>query len=164
MLISIDGFKGKQADELREAVEFFALQLMDPRMVRNLTIDIEKSRKLDVMGECVNEDDTKSPRWFTITLRGDKDDDDPVKTLAHEMVHVKQYAKNELSKQLRVSKGKGFRLATKWHGEFWLPKSKEDAYWDAPWEVQAYGMEVGLYHKWCSRHDPKSKYYVGVDA
>lgn len=157
MQISISGFNKKIAQELREAAEFFALQLMDPRMVRNITLDIEKCRRLDVMGECVDEDGTRNPRWFTINLRVDKDDEDPIKTLAHEMVHVKQYAKNELSKSIRVSKGSGFKLATIWKGEPWLPKRKEDHYWDAPWEIEAYGREVGLYHKWVQHYNAKKK-------
>lgn len=155
MIITVEGFSKKQALEIEEAAEFFAHQLMDPRMVRNLTIDIERNRKLDVMGEVTNEDDTTTSRWFTITLRGAKDDEDVIKTLAHEMVHVKQYAKNELSKQMRVTRGLGFRLATKWQGEFWKPKSKEDPYWDAPWEIEAYGREVGLYHKWVQHWNSK---------
>ena len=148
MYISFRGFSKNQRKKLKDAAKFFAEQLMDPRMVRNLQLDIEHNRRLDVEGECVNEDDTRNRRWFTITLRGKRDDDDMIKTLAHEMVHVKQYAKNEMSKQLRVTKGKGFELATKWKGEPWRPKSKEDGYWDSPWEIEAYGREVGLYHKW----------------
>ncbi len=157
MRISVEGFTKKQTEELYEATEIFANALMDPRMVKNLIIDIERNRKLDVMGEVANEDDTKNPRWFTITLRGAQDDDDLVKTLAHEMVHVKQYAKNELSKQMRVTRGLGFRLATKWQGEFWKPKSKEDPYWDSPWEIEAYGREVGLYHKWVNHWNKKQE-------
>lgn len=148
MELNVKGFSKKKTQELREAAEFFANLLMDPRMVRNIQLDIERNSKLDVEGECCDEDGNRNPRWFTITLRDKKDDDDLVKTLAHEMVHVKQYAKNELAKQLRVSRGNGFRLATKWKGEPWMPKSKEDEYWDSPWEIEAYGREVGLYHKW----------------
>lgn len=151
MLITCVGFNKKVKAELCEAAEFFAGQLMDPRMVRKLTIDIERKPKLDVMGECVNEDDTRSPRWFTIMLRGLKDDDDPVQTLAHEMVHVKQYAKNEMIKHLRMNRMKTFSIATTWQGKDWSPSQKEDAYWDSPWEIEAFGREVGLYHKWVER-------------
>lgn len=147
MNLSIEGFTAKQANELEEAARFFAGLLLHPRTVRNLQIDLERNRKLDVMGECVSEDDTKNPRWFTITLRGGRKDDDMIQTLAHELVHVKQYAKNELSKQMRLTRG-GIGIGSKWHGEWWNPKSKEDAYWDAPWEIEAYGREVGLYAKW----------------
>lgn len=153
MELMVKGFGKKKTAEITEAVEFIAAQLMDPRMVRNLTIDVERDRNLDVMGECVNEDDTRNPRWFTITLRDAADDEDIIKTICHEMVHVKQYAKNELAKSLRVTKGRGFKLATRWQGSYWLPKGKEDEYWDAPWEIEAYGREVGLYHKWVEKYN-----------
>lgn len=154
MFLNFTGFNKRERHELTEAVEFFAAQLMDPRMVRNLTLDIERNRKLDVQGECVSEEDCKNPRWFTITLRGGKDDEDMVKTLAHEMVHVKQYAKNELSKVMTAARGgRGIRIASKWQGQIWDPKKKEDPYWDCPWEIEAYGREVGLYQRWFAMKD-----------
>jgi hypothetical protein len=149
MKITFDkGFSNKQRDVLERATRFFASALMDPRMVRTITLDLERTRTSDVMGECVSEDDTRNPRWFTISLRGKKTDEDIVKTLAHEMVHVKQYAKNELSNHMRVTKGK-VSCGHKWQGDWWTPGKKEDAYFDSPWEIEAYGREVGLYHKWC---------------
>lgn len=150
MQINVTGIKSKAViQKISEAAEFFALQLMDPRMVRRITLDIELKDRMDVNGECINEDDTKNPRWFTIHLKKDPKGDDIIQVLAHEMVHVKQYAKNELSKQYRLARG-GLRIASKWHGEWWDPKKKEDEYWDSPWEIEAYGREVGLMHKWCA--------------
>jgi hypothetical protein len=131
---------------LDEAARFFAAQLMHARTVKKLEIDIEIVNKLDVTGECISEDDTKNPRYFTIRLRKQRLDE-MIRTLAHEMVHVKQYAKNELSKQMRLARG-GLRIGSKWQGEWWDPKGKQDGYWDAPWELEAYGREVGLHHKW----------------
>lgn len=149
MIISIDGTGPRNADKLEEAARFFAAQLMHARMVQNLEIDLEVVRSLDVTGECISEDEHKNPRYFTIRLK-QQPIEEMIRTLGHEMVHVKQYAKNELSKQLRLARG-GIRIGSKWHGEFWDPKSKEDGYWDAPWEIEAYGREVGLYHKWFHR-------------
>lgn len=165
MEINVTGTRGKLANQLKEAAEFYADLLMDPRMVRNLTLDIEVESELDgVYGECVSEDDCKNPRYFTIRLQR-KSEEDIFKTLAHEMVHVKQYAKNELGKEFAMSKGgKGLRIATRWNGEFWNPKRKEHAYFDSPWEQQAYGMEVGLFYKWSTRNDPKMKWCVGEGA
>lgn len=151
MIVSIDGAGKKRTEELYEAVQFFADILMDPRVVRNLEIDIEVESGLDVQGEVISEDDCKNPRYFTIRLKRNQQED-IIKTLAHEMVHVKQYAKNELGKEFALARGgKGLKIATRWHGEFWNPKRKEDAYFDAPWEIEAYGKEVGLYHRWIAR-------------
>ena len=149
MIISIDGTGPRNADKLEEAARFFAAQLMHARTVQKLEIDLEVVRTLDVTGECISEDEHKNPRYFTIRLK-QQPNEEMIRTLGHEMGHVKQYAKNELSKQLRLARG-GIRIGSKWHGEFWDPKSKEDGYWDAPWEVEAYGREVGLYHKWFHR-------------
>lgn len=151
MIVNTKGFGRKKSAEIRAAAKFYADILMDPRVVRNLVLDIQRDDTLDAMGYCANDDDrTRSPRWFTIELRGTKKDDDPVKTLAHEMVHVKQYAKNELGadRSLVLSRGGKAKEATKWLGKWWTASKKQDPYYDAPWEVEAYGMEVGLFHKW----------------
>ena len=149
MNITITGMIGKRNEKalLKEAAEFFAIQLMDPRMVRNLTLDIEVYNNLDVEGECVDEDGFRNPRWFTIGLKS-QDIKTMIKTLAHEMVHVKQHAKNELQTGHAVAARGGLKIYSKWMGEIWKPKGKEDHYFDAPWEIEAYGREVGLYAKW----------------
>ena len=149
MEITVTGMIGKrkQKQKLIEAAEFFAAQLMDPRMVRNLTLDIEVYNNLDVEGECVDEDGTKNPRYFTISLKN-QDIDEMIKVLGHEMVHVKQHAKNELQTGHAVAARGGLKIYSKWMGEIWKPKGKEDHYFDSPWEIEAYGREVGLNHKW----------------
>lgn len=153
MQIVVTGMVGKRKEKamLIEAAEFFAAQLMDPRMVRNLTLDIEVRSKLDIEGECVDEDGTKNPRWFTIGLKK-QDINEMIKVLGHEMVHVKQHAKNELATGHAVAARGGLKIYSKWMGEIWKPKGKEDAYFDAPWEIEAYGREVGLYHKWVAKN------------
>lgn len=149
MIITVDKTGPRNSDKLEQAARFFAAQLMDPRMVRKIRLDIEIERNLDVEGQCVSEDDHKSPRWFTIQLRRQKIGE-MIKTLAHEMVHVKQYAKNELGKEMALARGgkKGVRIVTRWQGDLWYPKAKEHDYYDAPWEIEAYGREVGLWAKW----------------
>lgn len=148
MKISIFDTGPRNADKLEAAARFFASQLLHTRTVNKIELDIEIVNALDVEGECISEDDHKNPRYFTIRLRK-QPVDEMIRTLAHEMVHVKQYAKNELGKELSLARGgKGLRIVTRWLGEFWAPSKKEDGYWDAPWEVEAYGREVGLYHKW----------------
>ena len=142
------GSKRKQKDQLIEAAQFFAEQLMDPRMVRNLSIDLEVRNNMRVDGECVDEDGIRNPRWFTIGLKYQEDVEEMIKILGHEMVHVKQHAKNELQNGHVVAARGGLQIYSRWMGKIWKPKGKEDAYFDAPWEIEAYGREVGLYHKW----------------
>ena len=151
MKISIFDTGPRNADKLEAAARFFASQLLHTRTVNKIELDIEIVNTLDVEGECISEDDHKNPRYFTIRLRK-QPVNEMIRTLAHEMVHVKQYAKNELGKELaqaRAPKGMlGLRIVTRWMGKYWTPGTKEDEYWDAPWEIEAYGREVGLHHKW----------------
>lgn len=149
MQVTITGMIGKRGEkaQLEAAAHFFAAKLMDPRMVRNLVIDIEVNKNLDVQGECIDEDGIRNPRWFTIGLRR-QEIGEMIKTLGHEMVHVKQHAKNELQGGVMVATRGGLKMYSKWQGEIWKPKGKEDHYFDSPWEIEAYGREVGLYQKW----------------
>ena len=146
MILTIEGIAGRKLECLEEAAKFFALALMDKRMVNNLTIDIEVGKRTDFVGQCVNEDGTKRSRWFTIELR-DQKIEEMVKTLAHEMVHVKQHAKNELGEKNMILHKDGFEIETMWCGNIWRPKKGEDAYYDSPWEIEAYGREVGLAYR-----------------
>jgi hypothetical protein len=150
MDISVYGTKNKKLiRDLSEAAEFYANILLDPRMVRSIELDIEIERSLEFEGMMISEDDKKNPRFFTIQLRNKKDDDDIFKTLAHEMVHLKQYAKNQLYKKFAPTKNKkGETLHTLWEGKSWKPKRNEHKYFDSPWEVEAFGREVGMFHRW----------------
>ena len=56
-------------------------------------------------------------------------------TLAHEMVHCKQFAYGEL-KDVLVKK----QLRTFWRGQDY----HDVDYWDHPWEFEAFGLETSL--------------------
>jgi hypothetical protein len=53
-------------------------------------------------------------------------------TLAHEMVHVKQYAKGQLK---QITNRKGAVHYT------WMGKKCEESYYDCPWELEAFSRE-----------------------
>lgn len=148
MEIHVFGTKNKKLiRELTDAAEFFARILFDPRMASKIELDIEINKHLDVEGHCVCEDERKNPRFFTIELRNKRTDEDVFKTLAHEMVHVKQYAKNQLYKRFGTTRN-AIRIESVWNGNTWRPKRQEHKYFDSPWEIEAYGREVGLYLRW----------------
>jgi hypothetical protein len=58
--------------------------------------------------------------------------------IAHEMVHVKQYAKGELKDYLKEEK-------SKYKNDHIYFESLN--YWDYPWEIEAHGRELGLYYR-----------------
>lgn len=163
MRIKISGVRGKgKIADLKEAVEFFSFFLLKESVFNQLSINIK------VLPECENDNQGlcipkeldkigKNPRKFEILIKKHKDFADIIKTLAHEMVHVKQFAKGELGHEMSfVSKGNSITsTSTYWKGRYWRPKHVEDEYWDAPWEIEAHGREVGLYKKWKEYCDMK---------
>lgn len=155
MKIKVTGAGHKKAAEIKRATKFYAEYLMHKNKTKNLEIDIEVSECFPDQGLCVNEDESKPPKYFTIQLRCGKDDNDIIHTLAHEMVHLKQYAKLELTKDLIIKKGNNIYLSTLWMGKPYRFKSHEDEYFDSPWEIESYGREDHLYWKWKDHENSK---------
>jgi hypothetical protein len=72
---------------------------------------------------------------------------DPMKTLIHELVHVKQYANNQL---FDYKDG-----ASKFEGWIYKRSDSLEDYWDSPWEIEAYGRTEGLFEMFV--HDMKKR-------
>lgn len=127
---------------IRLAANFFANILMSSRIVEKLEIQINiintldnKQKILGSVGPSADADE-RYPREFVIDLERQKKLKSIVKCLAHEMVHVKQYAKGELRFHNRND------LVT-----FQKKMYKDDDYWLSPWEIEAYGYEICLFQK-----------------
>ena len=56
-------------------------------------------------------------------------------TIAHEMVHVKQYARGQ------IKHGKNLK------SKFWMGQKNKSQYYDSPWEIEAYSKERVLANK-----------------
>jgi hypothetical protein len=123
-------------DDFIEAGEFYAKMLGIPD---DAIIAISLHNNLDVAGYCVQKKDSILPYYIIALDRTDDDEDreDPLSVLAHEFIHVKQYTLGQLKDEGMYSywKGKKYENAE--------PDSKE--YYFSPWEVEAFGMQVGLY-------------------
>ena len=149
MKIKVSGVQGAVARELEDAALFFGRILLHHRTVPNIILDIDVMNDMSDPGMCTNEDHgKKNPRYFTIAIRNREEDQDPVQVLAHEMVHLKQYATNQLSRESKVYRNFSVKSVPLWEGKEWKPNKGQDEYWDSPWEVEAYGREIGLYHRW----------------
>ena len=123
--------------EIRDYLDFLADMLVSSRMSKSLKITVKCGPLKKVKGFCMSVDDayTNKPREFLIELDTKQSKASQLKTLAHEMVHVKQYAKGELADLSRQNKVK-----------FNKKKYSVDSfYWLQPWEIEAYGYEYGLY-------------------
>ena len=115
----------------------------------NLTIHVNGSAeytKSRTYGETAiaDDDDRKSPRDFLITVTNKFSTLRTLVIIAHEMVHVKQYAKRELTTCGKTN-------LSKWIG---IPVDDEKmSYWDLPWEIEAHGREKGLVYQWAQERD-----------
>ena len=113
----------------------FVGKLLMPRLYKKIEVDVIFS---DLSGTAYGychlfEDDP--PRYFEIELQDGLTRRHHISLMCHELVHVKQYARKEL-KHLSRANAESFR------GIKYCP-TKTD-YWDQPWEIEAFGREVGL--------------------
>jgi hypothetical protein len=138
MSVTVNGGTAQQKRLLLEAMEVYGRKLM-PETYRELDVEIELIRRLykteDVKGDMlVIDDEEEFPREFEIRLDSSMHHQALLRALAHEMVHVKQYAMAEIQDcDLRnvLFMGKKY-------------DSSDRTYWDQPWELEAYGRELGL--------------------
>lgn len=150
MEVTIIGFAKEQAVILFDAALFFGKLLFHGNMRKRIVMAIQRNPQLELMAECWPEDHAN--RHFVIDIRDAEDDDDPVSTLAHEMCHMRQWARGDLScTPLPIAKGGdelGVAFVEVWKGTIWKPGYGEHPYFDAPWEIEAYGKEVGMMSRW----------------
>ena len=135
---------------VRSAVKWYADKLMGKRLARNITCRFEFIQDYEsdsgTTATCIWEDDNVRPREFLIELDASLDPATILQNLAHEMVHVKQWARGELKDVLRE-----YSLC-KWKGTV-IDTDKID-YYDSPWEIEAFGREYGLYVRWRDQYPP----------
>lgn len=143
MLIEIKGkAKHLKKKDIRKAAELYAEYLLSEKLSSQIELKIILSKKhlaKGIDGYCDWMDNNKSPRIFEIVVRPSLKAEDLLQLLAHEMVHLKQFAKNELFDYSRGSK-------CRFNGKIY--DRDEIDYWFLPWEIEAYGRERGLYMKY----------------
>ena len=112
----------------------------------NIIVKFNKGmfEKTDQYANCIWEDQYHRPNEFTIEIDPDQKIQLLLNSLAHELVHVKQWAKGEyyeLQSEPKVYKFNGKRVDTR----------KVD-YWDTPWEIEAHGRAIGLVVLWARKN------------
>jgi hypothetical protein len=135
MFIEVTGGKEYQRKRVQSIAEFCVETLM-PRM-RTLEVTIKLKKPKGAMGYCLELD---SNREFELEIDRTQSLRKLLETVAHEMVHVKQFARRELHPSNDT-----------WYGKTYNPKKV--SYWDLPWEIEAHGREVGLFVRWCEAND-----------
>ena len=130
------------AKVLRSALQWYARDLL-PKLTTKIGIELNivtnlvRDQQMDAAVTGLEE------RKFVMEVDADLDLDRTLEMLAHEMVHVKQFALGEL-----VDNPGG--KTVKWQGKR-VSVRDDDGYWTLPWEIEAYGRQPGLYARFC-RH------------
>ena len=116
---------------IKQAAKFYAIQLI-PEHYDHVYLDIY-ANKIKADGTCLQMDDYD----FEIEINQKLSFEHMMITLAHEMIHLKQYVTREL--KTKVVKGK---CIDTWKGV----KYRNIKYDEQPWEHEAMDMEEELYH------------------
>jgi hypothetical protein len=148
MAISIDTNGNKRERELIESLAYYCIQKMMPRK-KNLEIDIIQVTNLrNTDGDWANCIDTEDLNTFEIKVERQMSLRKKLLSVAHELVHVKQFARKELEHTESIS-------YSTWYGKRYRTTNK---YWELPWEIEAYGMELGLFNQWADDKNIKGKF------
>jgi len=128
-LVEVNGGNKFQREIVQKTVGFMIKELMPRVRTLDITVNIKKLTG-DAVGWCMMGDDN---REFEIECSKDLTLKDLVTTICHEMVHVKQYYRKEMSDT-------GFK---------WKAKTvpQDTKYFDLPWEKEAYRLQDGLAQK-----------------
>lgn len=137
---------GHVSKRVAKAAAFFANKLLTPEVKHNIIVNIKKTRSDKRLGSVLVEGETSkvhgfveicdyaddgSPIEFDIVIDSRLDEMLFIHTLAHEFVHIKQYALGEMDEE-----------QTHWCGE---PVDSEAlGYANHPWEHEAQILEVFL--------------------
>ena len=117
---------------VKRAVRFYGEYLMGENLSSKVWVKVRfRSFKKgsDEYGYCDWEYDNHKARDFVITLDRKLSQRETLQALAHEMVHVKQYARGELKDLFRPVH------MIKWKGEKY--KFEDIDYWEQPWEIRS---------------------------
>lgn len=122
---------------VKKAIHFYGQYLIPSKKLRNnINLTVKFNHKMPYYGQACIQDYNASnkPRMFLIEVHPWIGAREILRTLAHEMVHVKQYAKCETNESL-----------SKWMG---TPIDSETVdYYHHPWEMEAYSIEIALFNK-----------------
>jgi len=130
----------KTQRKIAENVVFYMIKKLMPRL-RNIEIEVQlkKMNEDTAVGYCMMQDNR---REYEIEVSKDLSIKDFVMTLCHEMVHVKQYVRNEMDDW------NGLAVA-RWKNKTVMPGTN---YYELPWEKEAYELQASL-AKDCWKND-----------
>lgn len=143
-------------DLLKSLGNFIMEKFFTENKRANMTVNVifveNLYKKSNMFGNCIWEDQHLRPEEFTMEIEPKQKRQLLLNTFAHELVHVKQWAKGEyyqLQRESNVFKFNGQRVDA----------DKVD-YWDQPWEIEAHGRAIGLVVQWAKKNELPAKKLV----
>lgn len=151
--ISIKGLKGHKRRKLvRQATNAILGYLgISSRIKLNIAIEFCELKKTEkCVGECEAEEWERPVRTFTIRIDENLNTRKTISVLAHELVHVKQYAKNEVYDYVDGTHSRWLKERINW---------KKTRYYDLPWEKEAYALQKVLTKRFLNEAQVNPKEY-----
>jgi len=135
--------KGKISKSRLEALGYFADKLLTKQLSKYIIVKVVLRKRMNYLGLTLVEDYNKSgkPREFVLEVYKNQEEIEIIKTLAHEMVHVRQYARGELNEE-----------ATLWQGR---SMARDLEYNEQPWEIEAHDLTEILYENYVNDYPNK---------
>jgi hypothetical protein len=125
--VTITGGNKSQRKYAESMAQYCIKKFLPKHKNINLTISFKRMSNDANYGYCCH----LEGREFEIELKRTLRLRDMLTTLAHEMVHVKQYVRGEITDG----------------------KIDEGDYWDRPHEIEAHGRETGLFIRWAEENN-----------
>jgi hypothetical protein len=152
MLIEVSGHRSsKFKNMVTIAIQDYCDRIMSRKLQESIYLKVFIKKKLEEKGieaYCHYVSFEDGIREFEIVIKKGSSLRNFLLYLAHECVHMKQLASGELKDGVRTCR---------WQGQI-----VEDSidYWDQPWEIEAYGREKGLYHRFITNYKKENKVYL----
>lgn len=123
------------------AIVYFADSLITRQLSRNLHITIKYKKTENYWGLTSVEGYNKSgkPRHFVIEVNRFLNEREKIMTIAHEMVHIKQYAILDLNEEMTLWRGKSIN-------------ADKIPYINQPWEKEAYRVGDKLFAEYVGEY------------
>jgi hypothetical protein len=156
--ISVRGGDAPTRKLIREMAHYCAKKLMTVQLRTQVTINFVITKDLylteKVQGLSWIDCEEYRPKKFKIQVEHESKLRPLLETVAHEMVHIKQWASGDM---YEYSDGNRTRYKKKQYN------NQKIDYWDSPWEVEAHGKEVGLFVRFCEDEGYKDEKWAKVD-
>ena len=130
------------------AVEFAMAKFFDVKdLDKYISVDVDFT-DLDVEGHCIDAGDGE----FSIEIKKDLPMREKMIVLMHELVHMKQHIAGELEFGGIIIGKDGLKCkTTTWMGAEFDEEGTD--YFDRPWEIEAFGRQLGLFIRWVESID-----------